>query len=950
MSSSKGQHTMDAILERYLEKIKKEYRAVDARGVMQVSRIIELPLDEIFVGLTVQLTEKRASLPSGIHLAGPAIPSLEDEGERFKASWLEERRRVKESGLSLDDLWQRNSAWVLLGDPGSGKTTVIKHLALTAAKAYGAEPAGYLPIPVTLRYLAQAWADNPAWRPRDAILRYLAGPGAKEWGFESEESSVLKALFEQVLQDQKALLLFDGLDEQRDTAMKQRTADAIEELLKRYAGNRCMVTSRIIGYDAAPLGGSFVTATLEPFNDEQMDQFFHNWMYAVERREDIVEDAATRTRAEQKAQELIEQIQVHPGVKALAANPLLCTIIGLIHRQGGTLPSQRVELYKLCIDTFIFNWEMHKRRKSIVQDSLDKDETQAVLEAIALYFQEKCQENRASRDQILEIVQHFLVQEQGLPEIEAQRKAARLLDMIREVAGLLIDRGNDEYGFFHLTFQEYLTARAITRRRSDIDRYLAQYLFDPRWREVIRLAAAHQGTKDEETGSEFIKAIRRHHHQREQEMHYAFRMAFLCATEARVELNTADELFQNWVRLFREKPYLQELLMNLLKQPGTKVRYRPGSLQPLLELLKDEDAGVRWSAAYVLGNLKDSATLPALLVALQDKHILVRRGAAEALGNLKDSTALPALLVALQDKAVEVRRSAVQALSNLKAPAVLSALLAALQDEEAKVRRSAAEALGNLKDSAVLPALLAALQDKDAEIRWRAAQVLGNLKDSAVLPALLAALQDKDAEVRWVAAQVLGNLKDPAALSALLAALQDEDVEVRWRAAQALGELKDPAALPALLAALQDEEAKVRRSAAYVLGNFEDSAVLPALLAALQDDDAWVRFSAAEALGNLKDPAALPALLAALQDKDAEVRSGAAEALGNFEGSAVLPALLAALQDEYTLVRWSATQALGELKDPAVLPALLAALQDNDAWVCSSAANAIELIDLGSNL
>ena len=156
---------------------------------MQVSRIIELPLDEIFVGLTVQLTEKKASWDR-VLLAG------DNWKEAIETSLLEERRRVKESGLSLDDLWQRNSAWVLLGDPGSGKTTVIKHLALTAAKAYGAEPAGLLPIPVTLRYFAQAWADNPDWRPRDAILRYLAGPDAKEWGFDPEESSALKALFE----------------------------------------------------------------------------------------------------------------------------------------------------------------------------------------------------------------------------------------------------------------------------------------------------------------------------------------------------------------------------------------------------------------------------------------------------------------------------------------------------------------------------------------------------------------------------------------------------------------------------------------------------------------------------------------------------------------------------------------------------------------------------------
>jgi len=726
--------------------------------------------------------------------------------------------------------------------------------------------------------------------------------------------------------------------------MKQRTAGAIEELLKRYAGNRCMVTSRIIGYDAAPLGGSFVTATLEPFNDEQMDQFFHNWMYAVERREDIVEDAATRTRAEQKAQELIEQIQAHPGVRVLATNPLLCTIIGLIHRQGGTLPSQRVELYKLCIDTFIFNWEMHKRRKGMVQDSLDKDETQAVLEAIALYFQEKCQENRASRNQILEIVQHFLVQEQGLPEVEAQRKAARLLDMIREVAGLLIDRGNDEYGFFHLTFQEYLTARAITRRRSDIDRYLAQHLFDPRWREVIRLAAAHQGMKDEETGSEFIKAILRHHHQREQEMHYAFRIAFLCATEARIELKTADELFQNWVKLFRAKPYLQGLLVSLLKQPGAKVRYRPSSLQPLLELLKDEDAETRSRAAEALGNLKDLAAQPALREALQDKRARVRRRAAEALGNLEDAAAQPALEAALQDKDAAVRWCAAEVLGKLKDPAARPALQKALKDENVRVRSRAAEALGNLKDLAAQPALQEALQtDEDARVRRSAAKALGKLKDPAARLTLQDTIKHEGPGVRRSAAD----------LPTLLELLKDKDAGKRSTAAQGLGKLKDPAVWPALQEALKDEDAGVRYWVVEALGNLKDPAARPALQESLQDKDAKVRRSAAEALGNLKDPAAWPALQATLQDEDPEVRWSAAEALRNLnlKDLAVRRAWQQALhQHQDASVRWNAAKALGNLKDPADLPALQVALQDKNPGVRYWAANAIELIDLGSNL
>ena len=194
----------------------------------------------------------------------------------------------------------------------------------------------------------------------------------------------------QALTEGRGLILCDGLDEQRDASVKKQTAAAIESLAHKHPDNRCMVTSRIVGYDAAPLRGGFQTATLEPFSDEQVRTFFRKWYRAVEKAEDLIE-GYTEARADRKADEMTEAVlsEANPGLRRLAANPLLCTIIGLIHRQGGALPEQRVELYKLCVDTFIFNWEMHKRRRKEEQGGLNPQETQEVLEPIAFHLQKR---------------------------------------------------------------------------------------------------------------------------------------------------------------------------------------------------------------------------------------------------------------------------------------------------------------------------------------------------------------------------------------------------------------------------------------------------------------------------------------------------------------------------------------------------------------------------------
>ncbi len=47
----------------------------------------------------------------------------------------------------------------------------------------------------------------------------------------------------------------------------------------------------------------------------------------------------------------------NPGVRELAANPFLLTIMALMKRQGVTLPERRVELYDRYVRTLAFHLE-----------------------------------------------------------------------------------------------------------------------------------------------------------------------------------------------------------------------------------------------------------------------------------------------------------------------------------------------------------------------------------------------------------------------------------------------------------------------------------------------------------------------------------------------------------------------------------------------------------------
>ncbi|MDP2223025.1 HEAT repeat domain-containing protein [Nitrosomonas sp.] len=948
-----------SVLDRYLDKVIQDNKTIDARGVMQVTRMIELSMEDVFIHLTVRMnrSDKWSSLLDTINLSHTysesdppytrkPIPRVPEILGQFYFDYGE-----TEKGVSTDNLWQRHSTWVLLGDPGAGKTTLLKHFALQEGTTYKTGN-GYLPIFLPLRLFGKKLVTHLHWPLEEAILNYLTEEGLIEMGFADEqERQALRDSFQSALAAGRALLLLDGLDEQRDQHVQKRTVETIESLHRLYPGNRFVVTSRIVGYDAAPLGATFNTATLEPFTDEQMSQFFHQWCYAVEKNEDVVADEHTQKRADDKAAQLLEQINQNPGIRLLATNPLLCTIIGLIQRQGATLPQLRAELYKLCIDTFIFNWELKKRHREDQTGSLDKDQTQAVLEEIALQLHEHHPENRIPRDKLIDIVSQFLIKQQGMPEIEAQHKAGQLLNLIRDVSGLLIDRGNEEYGFFHLTFQEYLAARAITRKKRDIDRYLSQYLFEPRWREVIRLAAAHQGTKDEESGSEFIAAILRQKHPRDDLMHYTFRFAFLCLKEARVEMATSDRMFYQWIEYFLKEKTTQRLFLQLFEQPGAKIRYQANTMQPLIAALVDKNSTLRSSAAEALGKIGDKTAVDALILTLQDEDSTVRWRTISALGEIGDKTAVDALILALKDEDSDFRRNVAEALKEIGDKTTVDALILALEDEDPSVRSSAANSLWEIGDKTAVDALILALEDEDPYVRFYAALAMGKIGDKSAIDALMIlALKDEDSNVRSSAALALGEIGDKTAVDALILTLQDEDSTVRWRTASALGKIGDKTAVDALILALKDEDSDVRSSAAEALGEIGDKTTIDALILALKDEDSTVRLYAALALGEIGDKTAVDALILALKDEDSTVRSSAANALEKIGEKTVVDALILALRDEDSSVRSSAANALEKIGDKTAVDVLILALNDEDSTVRLSAIRAIEKIDLSYHL
>jgi energy-coupling factor transporter ATP-binding protein EcfA2 len=350
---------------------------------------------------------------------------------------------------------------VVLGQPGSGKTTLLKHLALLCASGKAGDlglTAEVVPVFVPLRQLK---TDGDF----AAALQAASEPPLR--GYPPN-------FFASALGDGRCLLLLDGLDEVADRAQRERVSRWIEELAVRYPRNRIAVTARFAGYRDARLGKGHLELSIERFGRDEIESFLRRWYGAVQTR--LYGDSPqTVQRAEELATGLIRAILEHDEIRVLATNPLMLQIIALVHRDRGALPKRRVELYEECTNVLLEHWDRAKG----LDTPLSAREARQVLQPVALWMHLETNRIHAPRGEILPVIT------EQVARLSRPLDAEAFLRSVRDRSGLLTGHGVDEYGFQHLSFQEYLAAEEIRNtRRFDV---LVRHYDESWWREVTRL-------------------------------------------------------------------------------------------------------------------------------------------------------------------------------------------------------------------------------------------------------------------------------------------------------------------------------------------------------------------------------------------------------------------------------------------------------------------------------
>jgi formylglycine-generating enzyme required for sulfatase activity/energy-coupling factor transporter ATP-binding protein EcfA2 len=466
--------------ERYLKEISKEANRLPWAHVhaefAKTDEKISLRLSDIYTPLDTS-----------------ELPKADLDKEEKLRQILREKDRQR---ISAQEALNAHQRLLILGDPGSGKSTFVKHLVYMLAQSNLSENpdawleqispwkwGALLPMKVELR-AAAAFAEKENSEGNHRLLLKFLRHDLGEAGLDGYWNQLQTAIEDN---DHPMLILLDGLDEVA-TAKRQLIVDAVNDFVDKYSQHRYVVTCRPYAYVDQPWRlANFVTVTLAPFSPEQIDIFIGNWY-------DRHADAGTFTRKEatEKTHHLRQTVR-GPDLQGLAERPLLLTVMAQLHTHTGQLPPARTQLYAESVDLLLERWERRMGKdKDILTvlniPNLKMDRVETALYDVAYQAHEKASLEQETADidegQLTRWLKPYLNND--------LTKAETFVAFIRERAGLLIRHKTAAFTFPHRTFQEFLAGCFLTTQRDFATRAVQLVIEDvSRWREVFLLGVGH---------------------------------------------------------------------------------------------------------------------------------------------------------------------------------------------------------------------------------------------------------------------------------------------------------------------------------------------------------------------------------------------------------------------------------------------------------------------------
>ncbi|MCB0157172.1 MAG: SUMF1/EgtB/PvdO family nonheme iron enzyme [Caldilineaceae bacterium] len=475
----------------YLIWVRDRLGAIEMRGIRREGQqVVQLELETVYVPLA-------ATRPGGAH-ADIALSDVLNQGERL----------------------------IVTGGPGSGKSTVMQHVAWTLATAIATDDPQLAvdklgldltperkgdpekPVPLPIFVPLSAYVER---RRQDANDRTLAAFISRYLTDRQSGLDLPANFFAQLLRTgQSVILLLDGLDEVPNEAERVAVRQAIEDLVTGRDRMRMIMTCRTAAYQGrTALGRGFRELRVLPLTQEHIAALVRHAYAAI-----YPHDPAQATR---KAEELIDgvaamererQQRLDDATVRIIDSPLLVRMLLVVHLSERRMPQHRAELYQRATETmlwpeYLLDENVAERVGRFVGKSHETHREMVQHLAFAMQSRGESQGRELSEDEVRAILAE---QPAFVPHIDDFIAVTRL-------RGTLMEERMGVYRFIHLAFQEYLAARYLAEVERSVDAIVDVLkqgpVLDSWWRETILLVAGYLSLTSPPTARTYVERLSR---------------------------------------------------------------------------------------------------------------------------------------------------------------------------------------------------------------------------------------------------------------------------------------------------------------------------------------------------------------------------------------------------------------------------------------------------------
>lgn len=345
---------------------------------------------------------------------------------------------------------------VLLGDPGGGKSTLAQKICYDLCNKYKERILGdrlLTPILVVLREYSSKKKKEGV-----SIIKFMENEVTSKYQL---PNGAPPGAFEYLLNNGHLFIIFDGLDELLDPSYRREISADIESFCDFFPSVSVLVTSRIVGYEQAPLNSKrFEAFCIEPFNEKQVSEYAEKWF-----TNDPTDPNLTLNKRKLHTETFLNESLI---VSDLRSNPLMLALMCNLYRGAGYIPRNRPEVYKKCSEMLLERWDLSRG----IWAQLPIQEPKFLLSHLAhwIYSDESLQSS-VTENALNKEATKFLLSRRFETEEEAEKAAKEFIGFCRGRAWVFTDVGTTAeevslYKFTHKTFLEYFTAANIVRNNN----------------------------------------------------------------------------------------------------------------------------------------------------------------------------------------------------------------------------------------------------------------------------------------------------------------------------------------------------------------------------------------------------------------------------------------------------------------------------------------------------